>query len=53
MMINKIWCKIAFYIVTFSIFSIFSSDISLDFYESILVVPLKYLMYSLAGINAK
>ena len=34
------------------IFSINSSDIPLDFHDSILVVPLKYLMYFLAGINA-
>ena len=35
------------------IFSIFSADIPLHFYESIRVVPLKYLMNFLAGINAK
>ena len=35
------------------IFSIFSSDILLDFQESIWVVPLKYLMYFLAGLNTK
>ena len=35
------------------IFSIFSSDIPLDFHESVRLVPLKYLMYFLAGINAK
>ena len=34
-------------------FSIFSSDIPLDFQESIRVVPLNYLMYFLAGINTK
>ena len=34
------------------IFSINSSDIPLDFHDSILAVPLKYLMYFLAGINA-
>ena len=34
-------------------FSIFSSDIPLEFYESIRVVPLKYLMHFLAGINTK
>ena len=33
------------------IFSIFSSDIPLDFHESIQVVPLKHLIYFLAGIN--
>ena len=36
-----------------SIFSIFSSEIPLDFHESIRVVPLKYLMYFLAVINTK
>ena len=35
------------------IFSIFSSDIPLDFHKSILVVFLKYLMYFLPGINTK
>ena len=34
-------------------FSIFSSDISLDFHESIIIVPRKNLMYFLAGINTK
>ena len=34
-------------------FSILSSDISLDFHDSIQVVPVKYLMYFLAGINTK
>ena len=48
-MINKIWYKIT----NLVIFSIFSSDIPLDFHESIRVVPLKYLMYFLAGINTK
>ena len=35
------------------IISVFSSNNPLDFHESIPVVPLKYLMYSLAGINTK
>ena len=35
------------------IFATFSSDIPLDFQESIWVVPLKNLMYFLAGINTK
>ena len=35
------------------IFSINSSDIPLDFYESIWVVSLKYLKYFLTGINTK
>ena len=33
------------------IFSVFSSDISIDFHESIQVQPLKFLIYFLAGIN--
>ena len=33
-----------------AIFSIFSSDLPLDFHESIRVVPIKYLMY---GINTE
>ena len=33
------------------IFSIFSSEIRLDFYQSISVVPLKYLRNFLAGTN--
>ena len=35
------------------IFSMFSSDIPLDFCKSIRVVPLKYLMRFLDGINTK
>ena len=35
------------------IFSIFSFDIPLDFHETIRVVPLKYLMYFLSGLNTK
>ena len=35
------------------IFSIISSDILLNFQESIPVVPIKCLMYFLAGINNK
>ena len=34
-------------------FSILPSGIPLDFQKSIQVVPLKYLMYSLAGIKSK
>ena len=45
-MLNKIWCKIAVCLV---IFSIFSSDIPLDFHELIQVVPKKYLMYFLVS----
>ena len=33
------------------IFSIISSNIRLDFYNLIRVVPVKYLMYFLAGTN--
>ena len=35
------------------LFSIFSSDVPLDLNESIWVVPLKYLMNFLGGINTK
>ena len=35
------------------LFSIFSSNSLLDFHESIRVVPLKSLMYFVAGINTK
>ena len=35
------------------IFSIFSSDIPVDSHQSIQIVPLKYLMYFLAGIKTK
>ena len=35
------------------IFSIFSSGIPLDFYKSVRVVALKYLMYFLHGIDTK
>ena len=34
-------------------FSILSFDIPLGFHDSIQVVPVKYLMYFLAGINTK
>ena len=49
-MIKKIGAKLLPDLV---IFSIFSSDIPLDFHESIWVKPLKYLMCSLAGIITK
>ena len=32
---------------------LFSSDIPLDFHDSMQIVQLKYLMHFLAGINAK
>ena len=35
------------------IFSIYPYGILLDFHKSIWVVPLKYLMYFLAGVNTK
>ena len=50
MMITKSWCKVS---VDFFIFSIFFSDNPLDFDDSIWVMSLKYLMYFLAGRNAK
>ena len=34
-------------------FSILSSDIPSAFHDSIRVVPVKYLMYFIAGINTK
>ena len=50
---NKWWStKVGLKLLSdFIIFSIFSSDNPLDFHESIRVVPLKYLMYFLTGIN--
>ena len=50
MMINESWCKKLYDLV---IFSIFPSGIPVDFHNSIWVVPVKYLMYILAGINTK
>ena len=50
MMIHKSWSELLLNLV---IFSKFSSDISLDFHESIQEVPLKYLTHFLAGINTK
>ena len=47
-MINKSWRK-----TDLVIFSILPSEIPLDFHNSIQVVPIKYLMYLLAGIIAK
>ena len=47
---TKVDTKLLFELV---IFSIFSSDIPLDFPDSIQVVPLDYLMSPLAGINTK
>ena len=48
-MINKSWCEIGKLVI----FSIFSSNNSLDGHESIEVVPLKHLIYFLTGINTK
>ena len=55
MSLNKLWstkagAQLLSYLV---IFSKFSSDFPLDFHDSIQVVPPKYLMYFLAGINTK
>ena len=50
---KKIGAKLLSDLVIFLIFSIFSSKFPLDFYDSIRVVPLKYLIYSLAGRNTK
>ena len=50
-MINKSWCKIA--AADLVIFSIFPWNIPLDFYESIRIVPLKYLMYFLVAVYPK
>ena len=50
MMSTKVGAKLLSDLV---IVSIFSSDIPLDFYDSTRVVPLKYLMYFLAGIKIK
>ena len=47
---TKVDVKLLFELV---IFSIFSSDIPLDFPDSVQVVPLDYLMSLLAGINTK
>ena len=49
-MIAKVGAKLLSDLV---IFLIFSSAIPLDFHDSIRVVPLKYLIYFLAGINTK
>ena len=55
MSVDTLWSKKvgAKLLVDLVIFSIFSSGVSLDFDESIWVVPLKYLMYFLARINTK
>ena len=55
MSVNKLWSTNvgAKFLSYLAIFSIFSSDIPLDFHDSTQVVPLKYLMYFLAGINTK
>ena len=47
---TKVGTKLLSDLVTFSIFS---SENSLDFYNSIQPVALKYLMYLLAGINTQ
>ena len=35
------------------IFSVISSDILSDFHEQIWIIPWKYLMYFIAGVNTK
>ena len=50
MMIKNVVAKMLSDLV---IFSILSSDIPLDFHNSIQVVPAKYLMHFLLGINTK
>ena len=52
---NKWWSTkvVTKFLSDLVIFSIISSDISLDFHDLIQVVPLKYLIYILAGINPK
>ena len=50
MMIKKVDAK---FLPDLGIFSIFSFDIPLNVHDSIRVVPLKYLVYFLAGINTK
>ena len=47
---TKVGAKLLF---DLDIFWILSSDIPLDFHDSIGVVPVKYLIYFLAGINTK
>ena len=47
---TKVIAKLLSYLV---IFSIFSSEIPLDFYQSIQVMQLKYIMCFLAGTNTK
>ena len=48
--LTKVGAKLLSDIVTFSIFS---SDVPLAFHKKIRAVPLKYLMYFLAGVNIK
>ena len=48
MMIKKLGAKL---LSDWVIISILSFDIPLDFQDSIRVVPLKYLMYFLVGMN--
>ena len=45
---TKVGAKLLSDLVTFSILS---SDIPLDFYDSIWVMPVKYLLYFLAGFE--
>ena len=52
---NKWWSTkvVAKLLTDLVIFSILSSEIPLDFHDSIRVLPLKYLTYFLTGINTK
>ena len=52
---NEWWCtKVGAKLLSdLVIFSTFSSDIQLDFHNSIRVVPVESLMYLSAGINTK
>ena len=52
---NKLWStKVGAKLLSnLAIFLIIYSDIRLDFHDSIRVVPVKYLIYFLAGINTK
>ena len=50
MIINKVGGKLLSDLVLFSMLSFY---IPLDFLDSISVVPVKYLMHSIAGINTK
>ena len=50
MMINKVGEKL---LSDLAIFSTLFSDVSLDLHKSIRVLPQKYIIYFLTGINTK